>query len=143
MFFCLFGVLRLGFWTKAIYKDNANAISGIEEVNRFLTTVHMPKLLVHTKIPTRGEAFHYSQSPIAKKLVRAGWLTNSPITKIHYDGFLSYTKGLPYFYNKSQEKYIEKIQSLLGSYYGIKTQRVVISEYEDYVIEKMMVSPTD
>lgn len=143
MFFCLFGVLRLGFWTKAIYKDNANAISGIEEVNHFLMTVPMPKLLVHTKIPIRGEAFHYSQSPIAKKLVRAGWLTNSPITKIHYDGFLSYTKGLPYFYNKSQEKYVEKIQSLLGSYYGIKTQRVVISEYEDYVIEKMMVSPTD
>ena len=97
------------------------------------------KLLVHNIVPISGDAFHYSQSPIAQKLVRSGWLTNAPITKVHYTGFKSYTQGLPYLYDKSQNEFIEKIQSLLKSYYGIDTERVVISENEDFVVEKMVV----
>lgn len=118
---------------------NTKEITEVENVNSFLVDIPVKKLLVHSGIPIRGEAFHYSQSPIAQKLIRSGWLTNAPITKVHYSGFLSYIQGLPYLYDKTQVKYIEKIQSLIKSYYGIDTERIAISENENYVVEKFVV----
>lgn len=138
--FSLIVFLHWGYRVNIIYHHNSESISAVENVNSFLSNVPATKLLVHTKVPICGEAFHYSQSPIAQKLVRSGWLTNAPITKVHYAGFKSYTQGLPYLYNKTQNEFIEKTQSLLKSYYGIDTERVVISENEDFVVEKMVAS---
>lgn len=128
------------FRIKNTYCYNARTISEIEKVNSFLSDVPTGKLLVHHKVPIAGEAFHYSQSPIAQKLVRSGWLTNAPITKVNYAGFPSYIQGLPYLYNKNSVKFIEKTQSLIKSYYKIDTERVVISENEDYVVEQLVAS---
>lgn len=122
---------------------NTKEIAEVENINSFLANVPTTKLLVHSGVSIRGEAFHYSQSPIAQKLVRSGWLTNAPITKVHYSGFLSYVQGLPYLYDKTQIKYVEKIQSLIKSYYGIDTERVVISENDDLIVEKMVTFTTN
>ena len=121
---------------------NPISVTAFEEINAFLSDVPTKKLLVHSGPTVRGDAFHYSQSPMAQKLVRSGWLTNSPITKVHYTGFLSYIQGLPYIYAKSQVEFIEKTQSLIKSYYGIDTERVVILENEDFAVEKLVVLHT-
>ena len=138
--FSLIVVINWGNRIKHTFNYNTNTISEIEKVNVFLSDVHIAKLLVHHRVPIAGEAFHYSQSPIARKLVRAGWLTNAPITKVYYAGFPSYIQGLPYMYNKNNISYIKKTQSLIKGYYGIDTERVIISENEDYVVEKLVVS---
>ena len=106
--FSLILFLHWGYRVNVICHRNSKSISSVEQVNSLLSNVPATKLLVHNIVPISGEAFHYSQSPIAQKLVRSGWLTNAPITKVHYTGFKSYTQGLPYLYDKSQNEFIKK-----------------------------------
>lgn len=105
-----------------------------EEVECIMNKVPFDKILVHNGVPINTNVFNCSQSALGQKLVRAGWLINSPHTKKYYKGFLSYLDGLPMIVNNDNFDRINTIQELLDKHYKIKTERECIEESEHYSV---------
>lgn len=120
-----------------VKQNNFEQIEQADEVNGILSSIPYKKVLIHNYVPIATQIFSVSKSYIGKKLVRGGWMTNSPLTKPYYNGLLSCIDGIPIFCSKEQENFISDQLTLLRDYYHVNTRKEIIYEDSNYEIFRL------
>ena len=129
---CFLGVwiVRNILYTHETTKRN---IASTKNTEYLFQSVSDKKILVHTGTATTINMFHVSQSIIGQKLLRTGWLINSPHTKIFYTGLSSSIENdLPHLINTQYEDKIETMKELLMNYYHMPCSIAVLTSSDDH-----------
>lgn len=119
---------------KDVYHSNKVLLAQTESVESLINNCPYKKVLIHNMVPISTEAFHSSSSHIGKKMVRCGWLINSPLNKENYVNLKSVVNTLPIMVNRQYTKYLTMQEQLIRDYYNIDTYRDTLSMSDNYII---------
>lgn len=138
---CVLMLVGTTAWLARTFTVSRNSINKNLIINNQLETLAQQtedrKILFHNNTYFQSDMFSLSQSLIGKKIVRSGWTTNSPHTRLYYEGLKSLSDyHLPFIYNKDCEHYIEICDSLIKYHYGKDCNRVKLSQRGDFILAK-------